>query len=105
MVTLFANTLKTPYYEHVMGNSAQQFTDVVAVAERIEQGVKSGRISTLVEKRAFEGKKKEVDHVKGRKNPFQLYHTPFLSSQIANINFNSSFTARKLEPQTKHQRV
>jgi hypothetical protein len=37
MVTLFANTLKDPYYEHVMGSSAQQFTDVVAVAERIEQ--------------------------------------------------------------------
>ncbi|KAL3597067.1 hypothetical protein D5086_008704 [Populus alba] len=33
MVALFANTLKAPYYEHVMGSSAQQFTDVVAVAE------------------------------------------------------------------------
>ena len=37
MVTLFANTLKDPYYEHVMGSLAQQFTDAVAVAERIEQ--------------------------------------------------------------------
>ena len=35
MVTLFANTLKAPYYEHVMGSSIQQFTDVVAVAEQI----------------------------------------------------------------------
>jgi hypothetical protein len=33
MVALFANTLKAPYYEHVMGSSAQQFTDAVAVAE------------------------------------------------------------------------
>jgi hypothetical protein len=105
MVTLFANTLKDPYYEHVMGSSAQQFTDVVAVAERIEQGVKSGRISALVEKRGFEGKNKEVDHVEGRKNPHQKYHTPSFSPQIANINLNSSFPARKTEPQTKHQRV
>jgi hypothetical protein len=105
MVTLFANTLKDPYYEHVMGSSAQQCTDAIAVAEHIEQGVKSGRIFAPVEKKGFKGKKKEVDHVEGRKNPFQKYHTPSFSPQIANINLNSSFPARKPEPQTKHQRV
>jgi hypothetical protein len=37
MVTVFANMLKTPYNEHVMGNLAQQFTNVVVVAaEHIE---------------------------------------------------------------------
>jgi len=70
MVTLFANTLKVSYYEHLMGGSAQQFTDAMVVCERIEQGVKSGRISALTKKRGFE--KKEVNHVgddyKGRKN-------------------------------------
>jgi len=105
MVNLFANTLKDQYYEHVMGSSAQQFTDAVVVVERIEQGVKSGRIFTPTEKRGFESKKKEVDHIEGRKNPFQKYHTPSSSPQIANINFNSSFTSRKPEPQTKQQRV
>jgi hypothetical protein len=39
MVTLFANTLKALYNKHVMGSSAQQFTNVVAVAECTEQGV------------------------------------------------------------------
>jgi hypothetical protein len=109
MVTLFANTLKDPYYEHVIGSSAQQFTDAVAVAERIEQGVKSGRIYVSVEKRGFEGKKKEVDYVesgyRGRKNPFQNYHTPSPSPQISNINLSPTFLTRKPEPQTKHQRV
>jgi hypothetical protein len=105
MVTLFANTLRDPYYEHVMGSSAQQFTDVVVVVEHIEQGVKSGKISALVEKRGFEGKKKEVDHVEGRKNPFQKYRTPSPSPQISNINLNPTFPTRKPEPQTKHQRV
>jgi hypothetical protein len=102
MVTLFTNTLKDLYYEHVMSSSTQQFTDVVVVTERIEQGVKNGRISEPMEKRGFEGKRKEVDHVegsyRGRKNPFQNYHTPSSSPQIANINFNSSFTARKPQP-------
>jgi len=57
MVVLFAYTLKAPYYEHVMGSSAQQFTDAVAVAERIEQGVKSGRISAPMEKKRFRSEK------------------------------------------------
>jgi hypothetical protein len=90
MVTLFANTLKAPYYEHVMGSSAQQFTDAVVVCERIEQGVKSGRISAPTEKRGFE--RKEVNHVgddyRGRKTSSQNYHTP---SQVADI--------KKPEPQ------
>jgi len=109
MITLFANTLKYPYYEHMMGSSAQQFTDAMVVAEPIEQGVKSGRISAPVKKKGSEGKRKEVDHVegsyRGRKNPFQKYHTPSFSPQIANINLNSFFPAKKPEPQTKHQRI
>eukprot|EP00258_Populus_trichocarpa_P031831 XP_024447850.1 uncharacterized protein LOC112325480 [Populus trichocarpa] len=93
MLTLFADTLKAPYYEHVMSSSAQQFTDVVVVCERIEQGVKSGRISAPIEKRGFE--RKEVNHVedgyKGRKNSSQNYHT---LSQIANIKKPEPFQAK-----------
>jgi hypothetical protein len=33
MVTLFASTLKTLYYEHVMGSSTEQFTNTITVAE------------------------------------------------------------------------
>jgi hypothetical protein len=39
----------------------------------------------------------EVDHVEGgyknKKSQFQNYKTPFPSSQIAKINFNSPFLA------------
>jgi hypothetical protein len=73
-----------------MGSSTQQFTDVVVVCERIEQGVKSGRIFAPIEKRGF--RMKEVNHVgddyRGRKNSSQNYHTP---SQVADI--------KQLEPQ------
>jgi hypothetical protein len=52
-----------------------------------------------IERRGFEGKRKEVDHIeggyRGRKNQFQNYHT---SPQITNINFNPLFPAKKLEP-------
>jgi hypothetical protein len=57
MVSLFAITLKAPYYKHVMGSSAQQFTNTVVVCERIKKGVKSGRISAPAEKRGFKRKK------------------------------------------------
>ena len=104
MVTLFANMLKASYYKNVMGSLAQQFTDVVAMAQRIEQGVRSGRISASVEKKGFRGKMREVDHVeggyRGKKKQFQNYH---ISLQITNNNFNSSFPARKPEPQIKNQ--
>jgi hypothetical protein len=90
--------LKASYYKHMMGRLAQQFNNVMVVAESIKQGVKSGRISAPVKKRGFEGKIKKVDHIeggyKGRKNQFQNYHT---SSQIANIN--SLFLTRKPKPQ------
>jgi len=93
MVTLFADTLKAPYYEHVMCSLAQQFTNTMVVCERIEQGVKSERISALTEKRGFE--RKEVNHVEdgymGRKNSSQNYHTP---SQIANIKKPEPFQAK-----------
>jgi len=96
MVTLFADTLKAPYYEHVMGSSAQQFTDAVVVCERIEQGVKSGRIVVAPEKRGFE--RKEVNHVgdnyRGRNTSSQSYHTP---SQVADI--------KKPEPQNFQAKI
>jgi len=92
MVTLFANMFKVSYYEHVMGSLAQKFTNAVAMEKRIEHGVKSGRISTPNAKRGFEGKRKEVDHAeggyKGRKNPFQNYHTsPKLLTSISTLHF------------------
>ena len=97
MVTLSANTLIAPYYEHVMGSSTQQFTDAVAVAERIEQGIKSGRIPSPMEKKGFSGKRKEVDHIeggyKGKNNQFPKCNPS--PSQIANINFNSPFCTKK----------
>ena len=58
MVTLFANTLRAPYYEHVMGRSAKMFIDVIVVVERIEQGIRIGRVPAPVEKNSFEVKRK-----------------------------------------------
>jgi len=51
MVTLFVNTIKAPYYEHLIGSSSQHFYDAVRIAKRIEQGIKAGCIAEPLEKR------------------------------------------------------
>ncbi|RDX76535.1 hypothetical protein CR513_43458, partial [Mucuna pruriens] len=43
MVTLFIDTLSSPYYDRVVGNVASNFTDLVAVDERIELGIRCWR--------------------------------------------------------------
>jgi len=60
MVTLFANTFKAPYYKHLMGSSSQHFYDAVRIAERIEQGIKAGRIAEPLEKKVLLEKKWKV---------------------------------------------
>jgi len=56
MVILFANTLKTPYYKHVMGSSTHQFTNIIAVGEHIKQGV--AKFLHLLRKKASKGRRK-----------------------------------------------
>ncbi|XP_034906448.2 uncharacterized protein [Populus alba] len=85
MVTLFANTFKAPYYEHLMGSSAQHFYDVVRIAERIEQGIRSGRIAEPLEKRGFIGRKKEIE-VNNLERRSKNYQIP--TPRVTSINFS-----------------
>ena len=56
---MFLNTLKAPYYDWMIGNSNNNFSDVVFAREMIENGVKLGKIeSTEVKKPS--SKKKEL---------------------------------------------
>ena len=91
MVTLFAKTFKAPYYEHLMGSSSQHFYDVVRVAERIEQGIKAGRIPEPLEKKGFSGRRREgdVNNLEGGyKGKRVNYPNPGTSTpQFTNMNF------------------
>ncbi|XP_073264252.1 uncharacterized protein [Populus alba] len=84
LITMEKGTQEAPYYEHLMGSSAQHFYDVVRIAERIEQGIRSGRIAEPIEKRGFIGKKKEneLNNLEGRSKNYQ---TP--TTQVTSINF------------------
>jgi len=43
MINLFINTFKAPYFEYLVGSSTQYFSDLVAIAKRIEQAIRLGK--------------------------------------------------------------
>ena len=99
MVTLFANTFKAPYYEHLMGSSAQHFYNFVRIAERIEQGIKVGRI---VEPLQMEG---HVNNFEGGSNDkiVDSYNPQIPTSHVAHINFNKLFSPNRANNQPNNQ--
>jgi len=59
MISLFSNTFKAPYFEILVRSFAQHFTDLVIIAERIEQAIGLGKITDPTEKNGFTEKEKE----------------------------------------------
>jgi len=45
MITMFIETLQAPFYEHVLGSVSSNFSDIVTIGERIEHGLKTGKIA------------------------------------------------------------
>jgi hypothetical protein len=39
IINLFANTFKATYFEYIVGSSEPYFSNLVAIAERIEQAI------------------------------------------------------------------
>jgi len=58
MISLFSNTFKAPYFEYLVRSSAQHFTDLVVIAERIEQAIGLGKIVDPTKKNGFTEKRK-----------------------------------------------
>jgi len=53
MINLFVNTFKAPYFEYLVGSSTQYFSDLVTIAERIEQAIHLGNIVDSSEVKSF----------------------------------------------------
>ncbi|XP_061945039.1 uncharacterized protein LOC133669048 [Populus nigra] len=109
MVTLFSNTFKSPYFEHLVGSSAQHFYDAVTIAERIEQAIRMGRMLEPTEKKGFTGKKKdsEVNNVegvyKGKKKNYHHYNFQIPTQQVASVNFTKPFPTNQQNPPNDQQ--
>ena len=59
---MFLKTLKTPYYDRMIGNSNNNFSDVVFVEEMIENRVKLGKIESTKAKKSILKKKERETH-------------------------------------------
>ncbi|XP_004517106.1 uncharacterized protein, partial [Cicer arietinum] len=46
MVTMFINTLQPPFYDKMIGSVSSNFSDLVIIGERVEMGLKSGKIAS-----------------------------------------------------------
>ena len=61
---LFMGTLPAQYYERLIGNTSSSFSELVIVGEKVEEGLKSGKISggtsgSSSVKKPFNGYKKK----------------------------------------------
>src|ERR1051325_6179301 len=67
---MFMGTLISPFFNHLIGNSSAGFTELILTGERIEVGIKSGKIqvesSSNAAKRSFG--KKETNVMYGQKS-------------------------------------
>ncbi len=63
--SIFIETLKAPYFNLMIRNTSNSFSDIIQAGERIEANLKLGRLQELIEnsakKTASFGKKKEGD--------------------------------------------
>ncbi|KAJ9140058.1 hypothetical protein P3X46_030745 [Hevea brasiliensis] len=77
LCSLFIETLKAPYFNLMIGNTSNSFSDIIQAGERIEANLRMGQLQELTEnpakKTASFGKKKEVANIPP---PFPNYPHP-----------------------------
>jgi hypothetical protein len=61
MISLFSNTFEAPYFEYLVRSSTQHFTDLIVIAEKIEQAIGLGKIADPTEKNDFTEKGKDTE--------------------------------------------
>ena len=71
LVDMFLGTLSGPFFNHLIGSSSAGFTELILTRERVEAGIRSGKIkkdtSSSAGKRPFVGKK-EVSAAYSQRN-------------------------------------
>ena len=44
LIYIFMETLTGPFFNHLIGSSSAEFTELILTGERVEAGIKSGKI-------------------------------------------------------------
>ena len=65
LTAMFINTIQAPYYDRMVGSASTNFSDIITIGERIEFGVKNGRIidSSSETRRMMAPKKKRKKYM------------------------------------------
>ena len=81
MVDMFLGTLSGPFFNHIIGSSSAGFTELILTGERVEAGIKSGKIqryaSSSIIKKPF-SRKKEVSATYGQRNQSKTERHPMV---------------------------
>src|ERR1043165_5650194 len=75
LIDMFMNTLQGPFYDRMIGATSARFTELVMARERIEAGMKIGRIQVSGSGTSSSGSKKPfVAHPKKREGETNFVH-------------------------------
>ena len=100
IITMFIETLQAPFYEHVLGSVSSNFSDIVTIGERIEHGLKSGKIAqgssvtTSAMKPGFNPSKKKEDEVQAASTA--SYWGGYRSQYLPNYRSSSTYVANAM---------
>jgi len=96
MLAMFISKVEHPFYKHMIGNVSSNFADIVIIRERIEDGIKSGKIaqdpSTVVNIHEFRSHSRGNKEGKIDQNPTSQF------SSVANVS--PIFYALPYQPRT-----
>ena len=104
---MFLGTLSGPFFNHLIGSSSAGFTELILTGERVEAGIRSGKIqkdasaSTTVNN-TFTGKK-EVSAVYSQRNQGRTERRPMVGAVM--IQNPASDQPRNNQPRNNQQRV
>ncbi|RDX97806.1 hypothetical protein CR513_19380, partial [Mucuna pruriens] len=89
MVTIFINTLPSPYYNKVVGSVTSNFADLVVVGERIELGIRSGKFAHVSRNVGF-AKKLTSKKKKGEANAVERSCSPYPAQSHIGVGLTTS---------------
>ena len=87
LVDMFMGTLTGPFFNLLIGSSSSGFTELILTGERVESGIKSGKIhmassfTTNTVKKPFSGKK-ETNVVHGSRGHIKKDHRQYVNAVL-----------------------
>jgi len=86
MILMFIDTLQSPFYEHMLGSFSFNFSDIVIIGERVEFGLKSGKIAHGL----FTVANPKIPDLEGKEGEVQVtYNIPHYDSHALPVPENS----------------